>query len=57
MFVHAKWESKEKAQEILSEMQKDGTIKAETAESILASNFPPERSHADRLKPWPGRER
>jgi len=52
-----KWKNKEQAIVILDDMQKGGTINAETAESILANAFPQERLHTAMLQPRGGRER
>jgi len=45
IFAHARWENKERAAGILTEMQGDGRINAETVESILNATFL-KRSHA-----------
>jgi len=46
IFLHAKWQNKLQAQKIIDDIQKDGLINTETAESILSATFPQERSHA-----------
>jgi len=55
IFAQAKWENKKQATNILEEMQKDGMINAETAESILVTTFPQERSRASMLQQCIGR--
>ncbi len=56
IFSHAKWESKEQAAGILAQIQNDGRITADTAESILAVTFPPIRVRGT-LQQYVGRGR
>jgi len=55
IFAHVKWDNKEQAADILNEMQKDGMVNAETAQSILANTFPKELTKSSALQPRIGR--
>jgi len=50
IFAHAHWADKEQAADVLTQMQNDGRINAETVDSILDNTFI-ERSHASCLQP------
>jgi len=50
IFAHAKWSDKDQPADILSQMQCDGRVNAETADFILHNSFS-ERSHVQRLQP------